>query len=307
MKFPRLLPVLKDTFAGWWQDKAPMLGAALAYYTVLALAPVVILTAPIAGAIFHNSAAARHRIVMEFEELIGKPGADAVGTVLNAGQGAATPGVFGTTVGLIVLMFGASGVFVNLQESLDAIWHVAIKPGKAAFLGVLRKRFLSFAMVLGICFLLLVSLIISAGLASLRDYAQGDLKQTALAWTIAQEVVSLTVITVLFAMIYKILPDVTVPWKDVWMGAAIAAGLFSLGRFAIGTYLGRSLLVRSYGAAGSLVALLVWVYYSAQILYLGAEFTRAWSARVGDRIVPEPAAQRVNGAGNPKPKRGDED
>lgn len=293
MKSRRLLLLLKETASGWWKDKAPMLGAALAYYTVLALAPVVILVMPIAGVIFHNPMAARQRIIVEFEELIGKPGADAVRAVLNAGHGAAPPGTVGTILTLGVLLFGASGVFVNLQESLDAIWGVAPRRGKGAFLLVLRKRFLSFAMVLGMCFLLLTSLIISAGLAALRVYAQGDVQQTAWAWTVAHAAVSMAVITLLFAMIYKILPDATVPWKDVWLGALIAAGLFSLGRFAIGTYLGRTVVVRSYGPAGSLVALLVWVYYSAQILYLGAEFTRARSRRSGHKVIPEPQARRV--------------
>src|SRR5437868_8237507 len=262
---PGLWPLVKETFVGWWEDKAPRLGASLAYYTVLALAPVVILLTPMVSVIFGPKIAAP-AIEQQFLELVGEQGAAAVRAVLESPGFAAGPSRLVRIISLAVLLFAASGVFVELQDALDTIWEVAPKPGRRAFWALLRKRFLSFAMVLGICFLLLVSLIISAGLAALRAYAGSEFQGMALVWTVAHDVVSFAVVMLLFATIYKVLPDVTIRWRDVWVGAALTAVLFSLGRFLIGNYIGRASVGRYYGAAGSLVALLVWVYYSAQIL-----------------------------------------
>lgn len=287
---PRHLQVvLVETLAGWWEDKAPRLGAALAYYTVLALAPVVVLMLPVTGEIFGHDVAA-NQIVGEFADLVGKVGAEAVRTVLSTPASEGSPNRLATVLSVVVLVFAASGVFAQLQDALDTIWEVAPKPGKAAFFSFLRKRFLSFAMVLGICFLLLVSLMLSAGLGALRQFADTRVQSLAAVWSLAHFALSFVVVTLLFAMIFKILPDATVAWNDVWLGAAITSGLFTAGKFAIGAYLGRASFGKFYGTAGSLVVLLVWVYYSAQILYLGAEFTKAWSRREGHVVVAEPGA-----------------
>jgi membrane protein len=291
MRLP-LVPLVTETLTGWWEDKAPRLGAALAYYTVLALAPVVIFTAPLAGRIFGRDAA-RKRIELEFLNLVGQQGAEAVRVVLSAPGPWAGPS-FGTTMlSLAVLLFAASGVFAQLQDALDTIWGVTPKPGRAAVLSFLRKRFLSFAMVLGICFLLLVSLVVSAGLSAVQAYAVGEFKSLVILWTVAHAVVSFVVATVLFALIFKVLPDVKITWHDVGMGAAITSLLFSAGRFLIGTYLGRASYGRSYGTAGSLVALLAWVYSSSQILYLGAEFTKVYARHRGRRVKPTVDAMPV--------------
>ena len=261
--------IVLEALAGWWKDKAPQMGAALAFYTILAMAPVIVLVTPLAGSIFGHDKAPQY-VIEQFKDLVGQQGADAVRTMLAVPPHLRKPSLATTALSIGVLVFAASGVFTQLQDALDTVWAVAPRPGLRAFLALLRKRFLSFAMVLGICFLLLVSLMISAGLAAIRSRAIPEAQSLAFVWTLAHGAVSLAVITLLFAMIFKVLPDATVPWRDVWLGAAITAGLFTLGRFVIGTYLGRASYINNYGAAGPLVAVLVWVYYSAQILYFGA-------------------------------------
>ncbi len=283
--------LLVETFAGWWEDRAPRLGAALAYYTVLALAPVLVLVTPLASAILGNPSEARSEIRQEFAQLIGEQGARAVDDVLSAvGRHGGTTGPAARILSIGVLLFGASGVFAELQEALDTIWEVAPKPGPARWFSFLRKRLLSFAMVLGICFLLLVSLVISAALSALRHYADRQFQGLSAAWTVLSAVAWVGASALVFALIYKILPDVTVRWRDVWIGALITAGLFTLGRYAIGEYLGKSSIGDRYGATGSLVVILVWVYFSAQILYLGAEFTKAYSRQTGAPVEPEAIA-----------------
>jgi membrane protein len=287
----RFRGLLVETFFGWWEDRAPRLGAALAYYTVLALAPVLVLVTPIASVVLGNVGEARSEIRQQFAQLIGEQGARAVDDVLSAaGRHYGTPSPLARTVSWVVLLFGASGVFAELQEALDTIWEVTPRPGSKAWLAYLRKRFLSFAMVLGICFLLLVSLVATAALAALRHYADQEVQGLAFVWTVLNLIASVGGSTVVFAMIYKILPDVTIRWRDVWMGALITAGLFTLGRHLIGEYLGKSSIGDRYGATGSLVVILVWVYFSAQILYLGAEFTKAYSRQTGAPIQPEAIA-----------------
>lgn len=274
--------LLKETVAEWWQDKAPRLGAALAFYTALSLAPLLILVAPAAGAVFGPEFDARQQIAAQFSQLFGADAGGAIHAVLEASQGPQRPGALATALSIGVLLFAASGVFAELQDALDTIWEVAPKPtNKAALISLLRQRFLSFAMVLCIGFLLLVSLLFSAALSALRDYAAPRVTDVAVAWTVANNVVSFVVITLLFAMMFKVLPDVKIRWRDVWLGAALTSGMFTLGRFLIGEYIGRTTLWSSYGAGKSLVVLLVWIYYSAQILFLGAEFTRAYVRRLG--------------------------
>ncbi|HXE53571.1 MAG TPA: YihY/virulence factor BrkB family protein [Tepidisphaeraceae bacterium] len=282
----RVHGMLVQTVVNWWNDRVPSMGAALSFYTTLALAPLVLLVTPIAGLLFGEKSAKTH-VVQEFTELVGTGGRGAVQHLLTSVALAGTPGPWLKMFNVIVLLFAASGVFSQLQESLDLIWRVVPQPGRSALLIYLRKRFLSFAMVIVLCFLLLVSLLFSAGLQTLHDLADERAKAAMLLWLILHDLVSFGVVMVLFALVYKVLPDVTIRWRDVWIGAAITSLLFAAGRAAIGTYLGHSRIGSFYGAGGSAVVLLIWVYYSAQVVLLGAEFTRVYARRHHEVVVPE--------------------
>jgi membrane protein len=285
--------VLKETTTEWWNDKAPRLGASLAYYTVLSLAPLLVLVTPVVGWIF-GVERARAQVIGQVGQLLGREAGVAVDALIGMG-GLNRPGPLATVLTVGVLLFAASGVFAELQDAMDTIWEVTPRPGnRAALLGLLRQRFLSFAMVIGIGFLLLVSLLISATLASLRTYAEEHVRVAAGVWTAAHGVVSFGVITLLFALVFKVLPDVKIRLRDVWLGAALTSALFAAGRYLIGKYIGQAALWQSYGqGARSLVALLVWVYYSAQILVFGAEFTKAYTRRVGAGATPTEVAVPV--------------
>jgi membrane protein len=285
--------LFKETAAEWWGDKAPRLGASLAYYTVLSLAPLLVLVTPVVGWMFGPNRA-RKQVIDQVGQLLGRDAGIAVDALIGLG-GLQRPSPLATALTACVLLFAASGVFAELQDAMDTIWEVAPRPvGRAALLGMLRQRFLSFAMVLGIGFLLLVSLVISAVLASARAYAEEHVRVAAAVWTAAHGAASFGVITVLFALVFKVLPDVKTRWRDVWLGAALTSALFAAGRYLIGKYIGRAALWQSYGqGARSLVALLVWVYYSAQILIFGAEFTKTYARRLGAGAVPTEAAVPV--------------
>jgi membrane protein len=282
--------LIKQTLAEWNEDKVPQLGAALAFYTALSIAPLLVISLAIAAMIFGEDAA-RGEIQNQMQSMVGDEGAKAIEEMI-ASANKPTTGTVATVLSVITLLFGASGVFGQLQQSLNTIWEVQPKPGRGV-IGMIRDRFLSFAMVFGIIFLLLVSLIISAVMASLATVM--DRMPDSLHW-LSQAVhvgVSFAVITLLFAMMFKYLPDVKIAWTDVWLGAAITAALFTIGKFAIGLYLGHSSMASSYGVAGSFVVLLVWVYYSAQILFLGAEFTQVYANQFGSRIIPSDNAEPV--------------
>lgn len=290
MKLKVIFKLLKETFQEWQEDKASRLAAALAYYTVFSLTPLLILAIAIAGSIFGQEAA-RGEIVGQIEGLVGTEGAKAIQTAIdNANQ----PDVssVASLISVVVLLFSASGVFAQLQDALNTIWEVQPKPG-VGVKGFIRKRLLSFSAVLGIGFLLMVSLIVSAILSGLSGYAQDLIPGTDWLWQILNLVISFGVLTLLFALIYRFLPDVKISWNDVWIGAMITAVLFSIGKEALGLYLGRGSFGSTYGAAGSLVVILAWVYYSAQILFFGAEFTQVYARRYGSRIVPDKHAQSV--------------
>lgn len=259
------------------------LAAALAFYTLLSLAPMLVLAVSVAGLAFGEEAA-RGEILGQLQTMIGLEGAAAVQSVLAHAQ-APESGIVGTVVGGGVLLFGASGVFGELQDSLNVIWEVQPKPGRG-IKGFLRDRFFSFTLVLGVAFLLLVSLVISAALAAIGAVFSSRLPGGEALWQVINVLVSLATVTALFALIFKIVPDVSIHWRDVWIGAFVTAVLFTLGKLAIGLYLGRSSVASPYGAAGSVVVLVVWVYYSAQILFFGAEFTQVYARRFGSRIVP---------------------
>ena len=235
--------------------------------------------------------AARGEIQHQMQSMVGDEGAKAIEEMI-AGANKPTTGTVATVLSVITLLFGASGVFGQLQQSLNTIWEVQPKPGRG-IMGMIRDRFLSFAMVFGIAFLLLVSLIISAAMASLATVM--DRLPDSLHW-LSQAVhfgISFAVITLLFAMMFKYLPDMKIAWGDLWLGAGITAALFTIGKFAIGLYLGHSSMASSYGVAGSFVVLLVWVYYSAQILFFGAEFTQVYANQFGSRIIPCENAEPV--------------
>lgn len=273
--------LLKQTFSEWSEDKVPRLGAALAFYSVFAIAPLLMIATSVAGLVFGRDAAQQH-IVGQIASVVGPEGGATIEKLLQDSSKPAS-GTFAVVTGVIVLLFGASGVFAQLQDSLNTIWEVAPKPDRG-WKGILRDRFLSLTMVLGIGFLLLVSLVVSAVISALTSYL-GDSAGEAIGHAI-NLVVSLAVITVLFAMIYKVLPDVKIAWRDVWLGAAATSMLFVVGKLVVGLYLGRSGVASAYGAASSLVMLLLWVYYSSQILLLGAEFTQVYANQFGSRIQP---------------------
>jgi membrane protein len=289
-----MFTLLKDTLREWREDGAPRLAAALAYYTTFSLAPLLVLIIAIAGLV-GGHAAAESQVMAQVEDLLGARGREFIqGMIQSASQ--PSTGVTATIIGAVTLLFGALGVFGELQNSLNTIWEVKPKPAKGFLDGVRRfviNRLLSFTMVLGIGFLLLASLVISAALSALGEYI-GTRWPFADFWLeLTNFIISFVVISFLFAMIFKFLPEINIPWKDVWLGAAVTSALFSLGKFLIGFYLGRSEVGNIFGAAGSLAILLIWIYYSAQILFFGAEFTQVYANKYGSKIVPDPGMVRI--------------
>ncbi|MBE9042721.1 YihY/virulence factor BrkB family protein [Oscillatoriales cyanobacterium LEGE 11467] len=297
MNLKKIWKLIREAFQEWQKDKASRLAAALAYYTVFSLAPLLIIAIALVGAIFGEEAA-RGEIVGQIQGLVGLEGAKVVETAIENANKPDTGNV-ASIISVVVLLFGASGVFAQLQEALNTIWDVKAKP-KTGIWGLVRKRILSFSAVLGIAFLLLVSLVVSAVLSILGHYASGLLPGADFLWQILNIAVSLGFITVLFALMFKYLPDVKIQWSDVWVGAAITAALFTIGKFALGLYLGGGSFGSAYGAAGSLIVFLSWVYYSAQILFFGSEFTQVYARRYGSRIVPDRHAVRADKDGGTK-------
>ncbi len=276
---------LREVFAQWSGDNAMSQGAALAYYTFFSMAPLLVLAIAIAGLVF-GRAAAEGQIVQQIEAVMGADGARTIqGMIARASTPAA--GLTATAISLVTMLLGASGVFGQLQSSLDHIWGVAAQ-SSGGVLGWLRRRLASFGMILVIGFLLLVSLVLSAGLSGARGLLGERLPILTGVAPLLDFLIPFAVITVMFAMIYKLLPAARLRWSDVWLGAAATALLFSIGKTGIGIYLGRAGVTSVYGAAGSLVLVLLWIYYSAQILLLGAEFTEVYSRRYGSRPGERP-------------------
>lgn len=282
--------VFRRALAGWWNDDVPRLGASLSYYTLFALAPILIVAISIAGLAF-GPEAVRGEIVGQIQGLVGREGARAVQAML---EGAAKPSnsVPATIIGIITFFLGATGAFLELQTALNAVWRVKPKEGQSFIRSLVQQRLISFGLVVGVGFLLLTSLLVSTGLAAANKYMGETFPAAAVVWEAANVIVSLFVITLLFAMVYKVLPDVKLEWRDVWVGALVTAGLFTLGKFVIGLYLGTSTFASSYGAAGSVIVLLLWVYYSSQIILLGAEFTKAYVEQFGPRPPPTELATK---------------
>jgi membrane protein len=288
--FRTLRDLVMETFSEWNKDNASRLAAALSYYTIFSVAPLLIIAIAVAGLVFGRKAATE-QLVGEIRDLVGNDGAQVIQSILqNASK--TTSGILATCIGVVTLLVGASGAFGQLQDSLNTIWEVRPKAGRGVK-GVLRDRALSFSMVLFIGFLLMVSLLLSAFLSGIGKYLADLLPMSSVVLQGMNFGISLGVTTFLFALIFKVLPDAYIRWRDVWVGSAVTALLFSLGRFLIGLYLGRSSVSSAYGAAGSLVVLLLWIYYSAQILFLGAEFTQVYANKFGKAIIPKPNAERI--------------
>ena len=285
--------LVKRTAVEWVEDKAPQLGAALAYYTVFSLAPLILVLLAIVGVLFRNDPAGAWSKVTEQMGYFLDPSAMQV--IQDIAQKASEPAksVVATIIGFVLAIFGASGVFGQLQDALNTIWGLKAKPG-AGIWGFLRARFLSFAMVGGICFLLLVSLVIEGVLKGLSQYLQGSVPGGATAAFCIYLIFDLVVVLLLFAMISKYLPDAKIHWRDVWVGAALTAFLFLAGKWALGLYLGSGAAGSAYGAASSLITLLLWIYYSSQILLFGAEFTQVYADEFGSPVEPNEYTVRSN-------------
>ena len=282
--------ILRDLIANWNLHRCTAQSAALAFYTIFSLAPVLVVVITLAG-MFFGEEAVRGQIVGEFEGLMGRDASLLVQEVLKS-TSRAPEGKFPAVVGIVTLIVGATGIFVQLQDALNTVWAVAPKPG-AALTTLLRKRLHSFALVVGIGFLLLVSLVLSAGLTGFGRYLERYLELPVDLIQIANFLVSFIVITLLFAMTYRILPDVKIAWRDVALGSVLTSLLFVIGKTLISFYLGRTGVASAYGAAGSLVVVLLWVYFSSLIFFFGAEFTRVHSRQFRQKREPEEGAVKV--------------
>jgi membrane protein len=274
--------LIKETLSSWSDDKAPRMGAALSYYTAFSLAPILVLAIAIAGLAFGRDAV-QGRIAGQLEGLLGHDSAAVVQTMLAKASQRGS-GAIAIVVGLATLFIGATGVVIELQDALNTVWKVIPKPGRG-IRGLIRDRLLSVGLILSFGFLLLVSLVMSAGLEFIGSVLGGIIPGWVILGYILNYAVSLMAIAALVAMIFKILPDAHVAWKDVLIGAFVTSVLFHIGKYLIGLYVGRASVGSAFGAAGSLAVLLVWIYYSAQLILLGAEFTRCYATRFGHWVV----------------------
>ncbi len=282
----QMVRVLYASLDAWFEQRAASKGAALAFYTLFSMVPILLLAIVLAGYLF-GADSAQAKVMAVAQDLVGPNGAVVLQALLVSSQGETTS-LWASMVAGGLLLLGATSVFVELKDSLDDLWG-AEKSQRSGFVTVLRTRLLSFTMVLLLGFLMLLSLFAGAALALLGQYVGGVWRSSAVVFETLAAAASYSVVVCLFAVIYKTLPDVPLSWRDVWTGALFTAGLFSLGKWAIGLYLAKSAVASGYGAAGSLVALLLWVYYSAQIFFLGAEFTKQYALRYGSlQVMPRP-------------------
>jgi membrane protein len=282
--------LVKRAAIKWSGDDCLMLGAALAYYTVFSLAPVLVIAIAVAGAVFGQEAA-QGEIVGQIRGLVGEEGATAIQSLIQS-AGRQDAGARATLIGLLVLLFGSTSAFSQLQSALNRIWEVEPET-RAGLWDMIRARFLSFAAVLGTGFLLSVSLVLSAAVAAFARFGWGRMAAIGPMLELADFLGSMLVHTLLFAMIFKLLPDAAIRWRDVWVGAGVTAGLFFVGKLVIGVYLGTSDVGAAYGAAGWIILILAWVYYSAQIVLFGAEFTRAYALKGISPHIPLPSGERA--------------
>lgn len=283
-------PITKETASEFMEDNVLRLAAALAYYAMFSLGPLLVIVIAVAG-LFFDKAAVQQEVMQQVQSFVGNKAAETVQTMFS--NQTQSGSLIATVLGTIALVFGASGVFGQLKDALNTIWEVQPKEGQGVW-GFIRNRFLSFTMVLGIAFLLLVSLVITTSLELVSQQLNHLLPMPGFVAKALHFVISFGVVTLLFAMIFKVLPDAEIGWRDVWVGALGTALLFTIGKFAIGVYLGRQSTSSAYGAAGSVVVILLWVYYSSVILFAGAEFTQVYARKMGSRISPSPHAVRVS-------------
>jgi membrane protein len=280
--------ILKLTYQDWKADNASQLAAALAYYTIFSLAPMLVLVIAITGLIW-EAEAVRTQILSQVQGLLGPEGAGFVANLIS-NRGSPAEGIVALILGIITLLFGALGVFNELHNSLNLIWNIKMEKPEGFLRSIKRlliDRFLSFAMILAIGFLLLVSLVVTAALSAAQETIGDAFPLSELLWQVVNLAISIGVITILFALMFKFLPDAEITWHDAWIGAFVTSLLFSIGKAAIGIYLGNSAVASAFGAAGSLVLLLLWIFYSAQILFFGAEFTQVFANQYGSKIAPE--------------------
>jgi len=282
--------LLQKTAGNWGELNAPRLGAALAFYSVLSIAPLLVLSVGIAGLIF-GADAAHGQVVWQIQNVVGYEGGRIIQSLLLEAK-FSSGRIFAAAVGIFMLLFGASGVFGELRDALDLVWRVKSASG-GGLAGLIRYRFLSFAMVLGTGFLLLVSLILSAAIAAAGKFFERFLPAPEAVLHMGSTLLSFLAVTVLFALLYKVVPDARIEWQDVWIGAAVTSLLFSAGKFPIGLYLGKASVGSAYGAAVSVVVFLVWVYYSAQIFLFGAEFTHTFAEMHGSRAQAREQMRRM--------------
>lgn len=291
--------LLKTTWKEWNEDEASQLAASLSYYTAVSIAPLLVLVVVIVG-FFLGRQTAESQLMTQLQAAMGEQGSQFLAAILENADRPELASVAGI-LSFLTLLWGSTNVFAQLQNSLNKIWNVERRPD-AGIWATLRSRLLSFTMVLGVAFLLLVSLVLSTVLTTVVDLGHSILPGADWVWQIANFVFSFTVITLLFAAIYKVLPDADIAWRDVWLGAAVTALLFTVGKFVLGLYLANA--GNSYGAVGSVVVFLLWVFYSAQILFMGAEFTQVYARRYGKGIKPDEDAVRTTKepAQEPAPK-----
>jgi membrane protein len=285
---------LKTTINEWVDAEPFQLAAALSYYTLFSLAPLLLIAIGVAGIVFGREAA-QNQIVETLQGMIGQDSAKTVQEMIQASNEKPKTGMLSTIIGFVALLFGAGGVVGQLQTSLNRMWEVKPKSDQGVW-GFLRQRFFSFAMVLAIGFLLLVSLVVTAVLSSFTAMLSSFLGDATFVAHAIDIFVSFGFVTLLFALIYKYVPDVEIEWRDVWVGAALTSILFTIGKYLIGLYIGTSGVSSTFGAAGSLITILVWVYYSSLIFFLGAEFTRVYATQYGSGVAPAENAQQMDAA-----------
>jgi len=286
------LSLLKEAASDWVDDGAMRLSSSLAYYAIFSLAPLLVIVISIAGLVFGQEAA-RGQLALQISTLAGNGAGEAIQSAVQSSAAQKATGLWATALSTALLLFGASTVFAELKDALNTIWGVVVKPGRP-FITLLHDRFFSFSIVLAIGFLLLVSLVISVLLAALGLYMSGRFQFPPAVWQAWDLVISFTVVSGLFAMIFKLLPNVRLRWRDVWLGAVTTSLLFSLGKLVIGYYLATSSVASSFGAAGSVVIVLAWIYFSACILFFGAEVTKGYVRRFGSGIVPNSRAVLID-------------
>jgi len=284
----KYLVLLRDAGVKFWDDRGPRLGASLAFYSALSISPLLLLVIGIAGLVFGREAA-QGALFDELHQLVGADGARAIEDMI-AKSSEPTGSLWATVIGIVMLVLAATGVFIELQDALNTIWKVPTPPAPQGtswlgmVWGLLRDRFLSFTMICGMAFLLLVSLVFSAVLHAVQGWILGDSPQTGVLLHVANAVISYLLTLLMFALIFRVLPNATVVWSDVWIGAGLTAVLFTVGKLLIGLYLGNAAVGSTFGAAGSFVVLLLWIYYSTQILFYGAEFTQVYATRFGSGL-----------------------